>query len=252
MRWGLFAAVAAAVLALAPAALADDLLTLAPVGGGADTYTSWLAQQGQSDSVGTAEQALYFHHGGAAPAAAFVRGLEGRPVSALFGLSWERRNDSICTTNDPRWTLALTTKSGKQYVVRFGCAASAHSAGNAFGWTRDTNTQATIRARILKATADREALTGTIGSLAIVVDKARGDAWLDNVQVLAKTGSQTWTCAADNGYTPPKPPGLTTLDVDQTPWTDAEQTPAEDLLAGLTPDEQYAISDDGLAAASAP
>lgn len=251
MRWGLSAVVAAAALALAPAALADDVLTLEPAGGGADTYASWRAQEGLPDSVGAANQALYLHHAGftAAGAAALVRGVEGRTVDSLGGLEWERRNDSICTVTDPRWTLAIHSSSGRQYLVRFGCATSVHSPGSAPGWTRDTNSQALIRARIFKAVGTKDALKYRIDSLAIVVDKTFGDAWLDNVLVFGNFGFRTWTSAADNGYMPPKPGGpADVMAVDATPWTAAEETPAEQLLASLTPEEQYAITDEGIAA----
>lgn len=249
MKKGLVAAaLAAAALALVPTALADELLTLEPAGGGADTYTAWQALEGLPDSTGAASQALYFHHGGPAPAAVLVLGVEDRPVSFLTSLEWERRNDSLCTANDPRWTIGIRGASGKSYAVRLGCFTSIHSPGSAPGWTRDTNSQSVIRARIVRI-GGKDALAGKLESLAIVVDKARGDAWLDNVQVVGHGAFRTWTSAADNGYLAPKPGGLSVFVADEAPLTEAETTPAEELLASLTPEEQYAISDEGMPAA---
>jgi len=103
----------------------------------------------------------------------------------------------------------------------------------------------------VKAVGDRDVLRGTITSLSIALDRSEGDAVLDNVGVGTRNGFRTWTSPADNGYISPKPAGLTMLAVDETPWTTAEETPPDDLIASLTPEEQSAITDDGIAAASA-
>ena len=87
---------------------------------------AWRAKEGQPDTVGSANQALWLEkqdNGTSSFAAATIRGLEGEQVQYLVGLEWERRLDGDCNKVAPRRTLVVQgAKSGKQYVVRFGCA----------------------------------------------------------------------------------------------------------------------------------
>ena len=117
-------------------------LTLHPSGFGEHSYAAWKAQQGQADSRGSANQALYFQKMTAtttvAAGVAVIGGLEGLPASSLTGLSWEHRDDGHCGAGAPRWNLVVEDASGAQHTIFLGCAAAAHTPGSAPGWTRDS------------------------------------------------------------------------------------------------------------------
>jgi hypothetical protein len=204
------AAAGAVALALVPSAYAGTV-TLYPASFGAFTTAAWRAQMGLPDTVGLANQALLlekntFDQGTAATAV--VTGVAGERAQLLTGLEWQRRLDSDCTKLSPRWTLVVQGKK-REYVVRFGCAESAHAPGAAPGWVRDINSQTLIRTRLLQA-GGTDALAGTIVSLAIVFDDRgkTGTAILDNIRVVVKSavGANTWTCAADNAEVAPGVP----------------------------------------------
>src|SRR5207302_8255175 len=87
MRGVITGAAAACALALAPSALAGNIV-LYPNSVGAHTVASWRAHEGQPDTVGAANQALWLEKddGGSADyAAATVRGLEGERADSLVG-----------------------------------------------------------------------------------------------------------------------------------------------------------------------
>src|SRR4051812_1036648 len=134
MRGVIVSAAVACALALVPAALAGNSAVLYPNSFGAHTSASWRAQEGQPDTVGGANQALWLENqddDASNFAAATIRGLEGQRVQSLVGLEWERRLDGDCNKVAPRWTLVVQgAKGSKQSVVRFGCAQSAHAPGS--------------------------------------------------------------------------------------------------------------------------
>jgi hypothetical protein len=243
------AAALAAAFVLAGAAVADtrgDVLTLYPAGGGSSTYAAWKAQEGRPDSQGTGNQALYLQNLAPAPntaAAAHVTGLEGTPVTALVSLSYEHRVPGTCTRTDPRWTLFIRGKSGRQYVVDLGCALTPGRATSDPRWIQRLFTQPVIRAEVLRQPKGTDALAGTITGLALVVDRSTGSVYLDNVSVRSKTATKTWTYAGDNGVagTPP------TFTAEQygllaAPIPDDSEYDEDVLMSSLTADEQAAIA----------
>ena len=204
--------------------------------------SSWRAQVGQPDTVGSGNQALWLENtnpDGNDVAAAQFGGLEGVPVQSLTGLEWQHRNDSDCGKTSPRWTVAIE-RGAKTTLVRFGCALAAHSPGSAPGWTRDSDSQAFIRAEIIKA-GGRNLLLGTIKSLAIVYDVRGkfGHTILDNIRISSTAvGVQRWTFAGDNAATTPGPPAALSNDRLAQPLSDFEGMTFDELWPTLTPDEQ--------------
>jgi hypothetical protein len=245
------AAALASAFVLAGVAAADttgDVLTLYPVGGGQDTYAAWKAQEGRPDSQGTANQALYLQrltNTANTPAAAHVRGLQGTPVTTLLSLSYEHRVPGLCTKTDPRWTLFIRGKSGKQYVVNLGCALTPGRPTDDPHWVQRLFDTALIRAEILRQSKGTDALAGKIDGLALVIDRATGSVDLDNVSVRSKIATKTWTYAGDNGtVVPSSPPAFT---AEQTalmaaPIPDDSQFDEDVLMPSLTADEQAAIA----------
>jgi hypothetical protein len=238
------AAALAAALVLPSSALALDL-KFHPNGGGAHSYASWKGQEGLADSTGDANQGFYLEHGDASAdgAAGIVTGLEDLSVQLLNGLAYEYDVKSgKCGVTDPRWTLFIRSKGGKHYAVSLGCAAAVPSPGSAPGWIRRTTSQAAIRLQVLRK-GGTDALNGTITGLALAYDTTVGSIMLDNITVTTKLGSQTWTCAADNGQGDASPLAFTDeqLALLAEPLTADEQTYEEDLLASATEEEWAAI-----------
>src|SRR6266568_8699017 len=70
-------------------------LTLHPGGLGEQSFAKWEAHEGEPDSKGNADQALYFQKLTAtatfAAAFAVIDGLQGQAASELTDLSWEHR-----------------------------------------------------------------------------------------------------------------------------------------------------------------
>ena len=246
------AAALASAFVLAGVAAADttgDVLTLYPVGGGQDTYAAWKAQEGRPDSQGTANQALYLQNLTPAPntaAAAHVRGLEGTKVTVLVSLSYEHRVHGTCTKTDPRWTLFIRGRKGKEYLVNLGCGLTPGRPTDDPSWFQRIFTQPVIRAEILRQTKSSDALAGTIDGLALVMDRSNGFVFLDNISVRSKTAEKTWTYAGDNGHGVPRgpPPAFT---AEQSALL-AEPIPTDSqydedvVMSSLTPDEQAAIA----------
>lgn len=237
----------AASVAFPSSALALDL-KFHPNGGGAHSYASWKGQEGLPDSTGDANQGFYLEHGDAAAdgAAGIVTGLEGIRVAFVTGLAYEYNVKSgTCGVTDPRWTLFIQGKSGKHYVVNFGCATAVPSPGSAPGWIRRTATQPAIRLLVLRR-GGNDALNGTVTGLALAYDQKVGSIMLDNMTVATRLGSQTWTCAADNGEGGGAPLGFTgeQLALLAEPLTADEQTTEDDLLAAATDEEWAAIQED--------
>jgi hypothetical protein len=246
------AAALASAFVLAGVAAADttgDVLTLYPAGGGSSTYAAWKAQEGRPDSQGTGNQALYLQNLTPAPntaAAAHVTGFEGVPVTALVSLSYEHRVPGLCSKTDPRWTLFIRGKSGKQYVVNLGCALTPGRATSDPHWIQRIFTQPVIRAEVLRQPKGTDALAGKITGLALVVDRTNGSVYLDNVAVRSKTASRTWTYAGDNGngVTGAAAPAFTAEQyaLMAAPIPDDSQFDEDVLMPSLTPDEQAAIA----------
>jgi hypothetical protein len=201
-------AAALAALAFPAAGLAGDL-TLHPSGFGQKSYAAWKAHEGQPDSVGNANQALYLQKGVptavVAAGVAVVRGLAGQPATALTGLSWEHRDDSHCGAGAPRWNVSVHSNVSGDFTVFLGCAAAAHSPGSQLGWTRDSYPGAVIQAAIFAQTGDT-ANNFVLRGLSILFDEGSdqglpcpnagvGCVFLDNVIV----NDHCWTGAHDNG-----------------------------------------------------
>ena len=242
------AAFAAFVVALvAPAgALALDL-KLHPVGQGKYTHASWVGMQGELDDIGEANQAFFLENGDtdANGAAAIVRGIENVPVRYVSSLSYEYRKDGRCSKTDPRWTLFVQGKSGRQYIVNIGCAESAPSPGSEAGWIRRTASQSFIRLEVLRK-GGADAYAGNLTGLALAYDQTVGSIFVDDLRVATRLGSQTWTCAADNGVDPGLPDAFSSdqLAALALPFSFDELTYVDDLLASATPDEWATIQED--------
>ncbi len=230
--------VLACALAFAPAGLA--VVTLYPLGGGSATAV-WQPQQGLPDTVGVANQALVLQKDASEGAATAVfNGVAGAPAQSLTGLEWERRLDGECVKISPRLTLAVAGKSGRQYLVRFGCAQAGHEPGSALGWVRDVNSQTLIRTRLLQA-GGKDALVGTIVSLSIVYDQrgSKGFTVLDNIRISSTTlGSNVWTSPADNAATVMGLPMFVLDDLAVDPFSASELLTLDEIWPTMTADDQ--------------
>jgi hypothetical protein len=207
---------AVAALAFFPSAAFAGALTLHPSGFGSMSYAAWKAQQGESDSTGGANQALYFQKMTTTPTfaagVAVIAGVEGMPASELTGLAWDHRTDGHCGAGAPRWNVNVSDAAGHNYTVFLGCNAAAHTAKGT-EWCMDT--QPSVGSALVAATG--QSLSSlTINSLAIVFDEgndtpnpppagcaqsnlAGGFVFLDNITVTTSAGPHVWTAAADNG-----------------------------------------------------
>jgi hypothetical protein len=243
----LLAAAAAVLCVLAAPAEALSLdLTLQPVGQGKDSHASWLGGIGEPDDVGFANQTFALTNGSADGngSAALVHGVEGVPVRYVTSLSYEYRKDGRCSKTDPRWTLFIQGRSGRQYVVNLGCGVSAVSEGSTPGWLKRTAAQAFLRLEVLRK-GGTDAFDGTLTGLALAYNQTVGSILLDNIGVATKLGSRTWTCAADNGDAPTAANAFT---VDQVallaqPFSVDELTFVDDLMASATAEELAAVGD---------
>jgi hypothetical protein len=118
-------------------------LTLHPEGFGPNSFAAWRAHEGLPDSRGNADMALYFQKMTTTPTyaagVARIKGLEGQPLSAITGLSWEHRIDGWCGAGAPRWDIIVSDQAGNRGVIFLGCAAAAHSPGtDPTKWIRDS------------------------------------------------------------------------------------------------------------------
>ena len=175
-----------------------------------------------------------------------MTGFENTPVTALVSLSYEHRVPGTCTKTDPRWTLFIRGKSGKQYVVNLGCALTPGRPTGDPRWIQRIFTQPVIRAEVLRQPKGTDALAGRITGLALVMDRSNGSVYLDNIGARSKTATKTWTYAGDNGNGVPggPPPAFT---VEQSalmaaPIPADSQFDEDVLMPSLTADEQAAIA----------
>jgi len=189
----------------APAANASAGLQLHPSGFGEDSYAAWRAHEGQQDSRGQADMALYFQKmtttATEAAGVAEIKGFEGMPLSAITGLSWEHRVDGWCGAGAPRWTFIVSDNSGDRGVIHLGCAAALHSPGTSpFGWIKDSY-PGVSPSLIQPLSESFNALEARISSLLIIFDEGTdvplnpGYVYLDNITVNGKV----FTSPADNG-----------------------------------------------------
>jgi len=167
-------------------------MNLHPRGFGENSLAAWRAKEGQPDTRGKADHALYLQKmtetATFAAGVAVVDGLEGELATILTALSWEHRNDGHCGGGAPRWNISLTDANGDPQIVFLGCSAATQSVGSV--WTTDTwDVQAAIAAYP----------GATIRGLAIVFDEGTdvglGFVFLDNITVNTKV----WTSPSDNG-----------------------------------------------------
>jgi hypothetical protein len=82
--------------------------------------------------------------------------------------------------------------------------------------------------------------------LALAYDQTIGSILVDNISVATRLGSQTWTCAADNGTD--RVTGADAFTDEQVallaqPFSFDELTYVDDLIASATADEWAAIQD---------
>jgi hypothetical protein len=195
----------------AAAANSNAGLTLHPNGYGPDSYAAWKAHEGEQDSHGNADHALYFQKFTAtetnAAGVARVMGLEGQPLSAITSLSWEHRIDGWCGAGAPRWDIIVADENGNRGVIFLGCAAAAHSPGAEAGWIKDTQPGAAgIAAQPVFGFTEDFNASGpfTISELLILFDEGTtqfglplgpGFVFLDNIEV----NGNVWTSPGDNG-----------------------------------------------------
>jgi len=191
----LLAAASAAALAFAPAwGAGGSGLTLHPSGFGPHSYAAWKAQQGEADSTGGSNQALYLQKEVPtltnAAGIAVIDGVAGMDTGDLNPLAFDIRDDSHCGAGAPRFNVVFHMPGGPQQTIFVGCAAMTESApmGGGSNWHRRTIAQPLPSG-------------GVVDSLAIVFDEgnefSNPYAYLDDIQV----GSKVWTSAADNGNT---------------------------------------------------
>src|SRR6266702_840000 len=174
-------------------------LSLHPGGLGEQSFAKWEAHEGEPDTKGNADQALYFQKMVATPvfAAGFavIDGLQGQPATALTALSWDHRADGWCGAGAPRWNVGVTDASG-DHTVFLGCNAATHSPGGTDGWRSDSYSSADIAAALMAIGVDPAA--ATISSLAIVFDEGTdvgpGFVFLDNITV----NTTVWTSPSGN------------------------------------------------------
>jgi hypothetical protein len=183
-------------------------LTLHPDGFGPNSFAAWRAHEGLPDSRGNADMALYFQKmtttATNAAGVARITGLEGQPLSAITGLSWEHRIDGWCGAGAPRWDIIVTDQSGNQGVIFLGCAAAVHTPGSGPNWIRDSYPSGVAIAS-LPATGFTPAFNPsdalTISELLIVFDEGTdiplnpGFVYLDNITV----NDTVFTGPGDNG-----------------------------------------------------
>lgn len=184
-------------------------------------------------------------------AAALFGGFEGIRIRDLVSLGYEHRAGTTCTMTDPRWTLFVRGKSGHTYLVNLGCAVTPPRPTDDPKWIHRIFTLPVIQAEIVRQVPKAsDALAGTVGDLALVVDRSTSAAYLDNIEVRSRTASKTWTFAGDNGNGVPGEPS--DFSADELALI-AAPLPAEalwdeaDVLASITPDEQALIDDSNAA-----
>jgi hypothetical protein len=183
-------------------------LKLHPNGFGEHSYAAWKAHEGLPDSKGNADHGLYFQKMTTtetfAAGVARITGLEGQPLSAIVGLSWEHRTDGWCGAGAPRWDIIVSDASGDRGVIFLGCAAAVHTPGSEPNWIRDSYPAGTPISS-LPATGFTPDFNPsdplTISELLIVFDEGTdvpanpGFVVLDNITV----NDTVFTGPADNG-----------------------------------------------------
>jgi len=193
-------------------------LNLHPNGFGPDSYAAWKAKEGQPDSEGEGDHALYFQKmtttATVAAGIAVITGFKGQtiPATMLTGLSWEHRfdNNGHCGAGAPRWNVHVTGASGAKYTLFLGCAAATHSAspGDPARWLVDSYGSSLVILTVGAANAGLTAsivdiTAGTLTGLAIVfdegTDQGTGFVDLDNITVTIGGVSKVWTGPMDNG-----------------------------------------------------
>ncbi|MDQ3998392.1 MAG: hypothetical protein M3303_15395 [Gemmatimonadota bacterium] len=191
---------------------ADRGLTLHPSGFGEKSYAAWKAKEGQQDSEGNGDHALYFQKMVPTPTfaagIAVIEGVEGLAVSEITGLSWEHRADGHCGAGAPRWNLGVNAPDGRTFTVFLGCAAAAKSPGGTDDagrvWIRDSYPGVAIGSAVLALTGQTD-LTGlTVRNLVIVFDEGNdlgfpGYVHLDNITVSVNATPHVFTGPMDNG-----------------------------------------------------
>ena len=113
------------MLALPTPAPAADGYKLHPSGFGEHSYSAWHAQQGEPDSTGNANQALYFQKMTStttfAAGVAVFKGFEGQPTSDVSPLAFDYRLDGHCGAGAPRFNLRIQPPVGPEETLFFGC-----------------------------------------------------------------------------------------------------------------------------------
>ena len=183
-------------------------------GFGEGSFAAWKSHEGQPDTKGNGDFALYFQKmtTTATNAAAFavITGVEGQLFSDL-SLSWLHRDGGWCGAGAPRWNVGVKGGGsiGADYTVFLGCSHADQSGDAPSGWKSDAFSPAYIATTqlttVLGFSADQAAdiEAGTITSLAIIFDEGTdvgpGFVFLDNITVIGKTFTKIFTSPGDNG-----------------------------------------------------
>lgn len=248
-----FAALALVLTGVAAADTSGTVLTLNPVSHGAQSHANWQAQEGRPDSQGSANQALVLEAPGTpdTSAAALFRGFEDVRIRELVSLGYEHRVPGTCTATDPRWTLFVRGRSGHMWLVNLGCATTPGRPTEDPRWVRRTFTLPVIQAAIVRQVPKpADALNGTVGDLALVVDRSKGPAYLDNIEVRSRGTTKRWTYAGDNGNgVPGGPAGFSAdeLAAIAAPLAAEALWDEDQLLGSITPEEQALIDESNAA-----
>jgi hypothetical protein len=256
MKTKLAIGLAALALVFAGVAAADTTgtaLTLNPVSHGAQSHANWQAQEGRPDSQGSANQALVLEAPGTpdTSAVALFRGFGDVRIRDLVALGYEHRVPGTCTPTDPRWTIFIRGRSGHTWLVNLGCAVTPARPTDDPHWIHRVFTLSVIQAQIAKQVPKAsDALNGTVGDLALVVDRSKGPAYLDNIEVRSHTANKVWTYAGDNGIgVPGGPPDLSADELASiaAPIAADALRDEADVLASITPEEQALIDESNAA-----
>src|SRR3989442_7633249 len=165
-------------------------VSLHPSAFGEGALTAWKPHEGEPDSKGNGDFALYFQKmtttATVSAGVSVITGVEGQPVLVLTNatsvLSWESRDDGHCGNGAPRWDIFITgANPANSYTVFLGCntaSGAAQSVGSESGWTLDAWSGTAIAGQIGAAgtaaaasgcstCSATDALNGTIGRVTL-------------------------------------------------------------------------------------
>ena len=162
-------------------------VTLHPSGFGPHSYAAWKGQEGEADSVGNGNHALYFQKDTstttvAAGVAVFENVENANLAAGGLRLAFDVRDDGWCGGGAPRFNVTLDSSPQPLFI---GCQGMVEGPAAEPGWH---NRSITLP----------DNTPGHVTGLAIVFDEGNdvgsGHTWLDNIQV----DDMVWTGPADN------------------------------------------------------